>query len=796
MSSYIYSGQLFTVNAPLDLAKNELRNAVVQNLGSAPGTPGNAQIYVDTSVSTDYTFKIYTKHNNVAGWLALDPMTTQGDIIVGGANGFPQRLAAGTSTYVLTSNGVGAIPSWQTVPSGFADPMTQIGDIIYRNGSNVTSALHGSASNGINFLQEVTSGGTPGAPTWVGSTGSGSVVLGTSPTVTNIIHAAGTITVAPENYTSGPLLTTPVAGAFEFLTDAIYFTITTGAARKTIAFTDSTLTGKISNLVGAAWATPYQSATDTTTMLANPARANSVFLSGNSAAPSWSGGTLTLPASGSLSIPAFAVSFANAFSTTGAYAIGLTASAASTVAMPASTSAIMNYATSNPATANLLAYSGGASGLISYVAAPSVLSGLQQTTNGAAPIWVTATGTGAPVNASSPTITTPTINTGGTLASGTLGVSSGATINIASGASLTIASGATFTSANTPVNANDVVNKAYADNLIQGLSQKPTARVATTAALSPANTYANGTAGLGATLTATGNGVLTVDGIATVLGDIILVKNEAAPANNGLYNVTTAGTAGVPYVLTRNLDLDTANEYLGAFIPVDSEGTTNKNSLWLLSTVGAITVGTTALTFVQLNGATDLIQGTGITISGNTISLATGIITAGGPTGNATTVPIITYNGSGQLTAVSTATISGVSPVGAALTTGSMWVGVAGAAAAVAGNTTATKMFASMTSSVLNWGTLASGDVTGALGFTPPKKYSTTITGSGTSGAFTINHNLGTRIVTVQVYDNNLSTTSGNLIGVDVTSTDANNVTVTYGTAVPGAATHTVVVIG
>jgi hypothetical protein len=47
-----------------------------------------------------------------------NPMTTQGDIIYGGASGLPTRLAAGTSTHVLTSNGAGAAPSWQASGGG------------------------------------------------------------------------------------------------------------------------------------------------------------------------------------------------------------------------------------------------------------------------------------------------------------------------------------------------------------------------------------------------------------------------------------------------------------------------------------------------------------------------------------------------------------------------------------------------------------------------------------------------------------------------------------------------------
>lgn len=59
--------------------------------------------------------------------------------------------------------------------------------------------------------------------------------------------AAGT---APLKFNSGSLLTSPEAGAMEFLTDGLYFTITTGAARKTIAFTDSNITGTAANVTG------------------------------------------------------------------------------------------------------------------------------------------------------------------------------------------------------------------------------------------------------------------------------------------------------------------------------------------------------------------------------------------------------------------------------------------------------------------------------------------------------------------------------------------------------------------
>ena len=191
-------------------------------------------------------------------------------------------------------------------------------------------------------------------------------------------------------------------------------------------------------------------------------------------------------------------------------------------------------------------------------------------------------------------------------------------------AGTTIITGITLTSATVtglpaPTGASDAVNKGYVDTTIQGLSPKASATWATAAALA-ANTYANGASGVGATLTATGNGALSVDGGSPAVNDRVLVKNEVAAANNGLYTVTAAGSVSTAYVLTRHVDMDQAAEVLGAFIAVESGGTANSNTLWLCTTTGAVTVGTTAITFTQLNSATSLSAGPGINIGAGTIS--------------------------------------------------------------------------------------------------------------------------------------------------------------------------------
>src|SRR5258708_3402495 len=75
----------------------------------------------------------------------------------------------------------------------------------------------------------------------------------------------------------------------------------------------------------------------------------------------------------------------------------------------------------------------------------------------------------------------------------------------------------------------------------QGLTTYTAVLAASTGALTA--TYANGALGVGATLTNSGAQVaLTLDGVTLAVNDRVLIKNQAAPAQNGIYTVTTVGT--------------------------------------------------------------------------------------------------------------------------------------------------------------------------------------------------------------------------------------------------------------
>lgn len=121
---------------------------------------------------------------------------------------------------------------------------------------------------------------------------------------------------------------------------------------------------------------------------------------------------------------------------------------------------------------------------------------------------------------------------------------------------------------------------------------KSAADVATTANF--ASTYANGASGVGATLTASAVGVTTIDGIALTAGMRVLVKDQTTAAQNGIYTVTTAGTASVATVLTRSTDADTSARLAGATITVD-QGTVNGSALFSNNFKKAGVIGTTSI---------------------------------------------------------------------------------------------------------------------------------------------------------------------------------------------------------
>jgi hypothetical protein len=157
-----------------------------------------------------------------------------------------------------------------------------------------------------------------------------------------------------------------------------------------------------------------------------------------------------------------------------------------------------------------------------------------------------------------------------------------------------------------PTQPLQAATKQYADNLAQGLDAKQSARVATTSTIPNFNTAAPN----------------VMDGVSLVQGDRILVKDQTAPNQNGLYVVTTLGT-GANGVWTRAADMDTWAEVPAAYVFVE-EGSVNADTGWLSTANQGGTLGTSNIPWVQFSGGGSITAGAGMTKAGNTLDVVAG----------------------------------------------------------------------------------------------------------------------------------------------------------------------------
>jgi hypothetical protein len=160
-----------------------------------------------------------------------------------------------------------------------------------------------------------------------------------------------------------------------------------------------------------------------------------------------------------------------------------------------------------------------------------------------------------------------------------------------------------ITSLGTPTDATDAATKAYVDSVTEGLHIHESVVAATTANVNLANALENGD---------------TLDGITLATGNRILVKNQTTTSENGIYVVQASGQP------TRATDFDTATEVdSGDFVFVYS-GTANASTGWVQTNKPA-TIGTDPIVFTQFSGAGTYLAGNGLTLTGNSFSINTGV---------------------------------------------------------------------------------------------------------------------------------------------------------------------------
>jgi fiber protein len=146
-----------------------------------------------------------------------------------------------------------------------------------------------------------------------------------------------------------------------------------------------------------------------------------------------------------------------------------------------------------------------------------------------------------------------------------------------------------------PVNPQDAATRAWVlANVAGGVVSSTTVMAASTANL-------------------TLSGTQTVDGIALSAGNTILVKDQTTQSGNGIYTVAAGAW-------TRMTAMDTWAEVPGMLVSVQ-QGTVNHDTVWLSTADAGGTLGTTAITFTQLPGPSDITAGAGLLRTGQVIDV-------------------------------------------------------------------------------------------------------------------------------------------------------------------------------
>jgi len=145
--------------------------------------------------------------------------------------------------------------------------------------------------------------------------------------------------------------------------------------------------------------------------------------------------------------------------------------------------------------------------------------------------------------------------------------------------------------------------------------------------------------GVGATFTYA-TGALTIDSVVVNVGDRILLQNQTAPEQNGIYVCNVAGATGIAAILQRSADMQNIEQIRGGFYVSVSAGTVNASSIWCIIEPLPAHFGLDGLVFSAASasglGTLASQNANAVNITGGTIVGITDLAVADGGTGAST----------------------------------------------------------------------------------------------------------------------------------------------------------------
>lgn len=194
-----------------------------------------------------------------------------------------------------------------------------------------------------------------------------------------------------------------------------------------------------------------------------------------------------------------------------------------------------------------------------------------------------------------------------------------------------------FVTDKSPTLANELASKEYVDLFAtaalviqQAVSAASTVNLTGTYVDGPTAGVGNSTLGVGASLHANANGVLSLDGYTPAVDDRVLIKDQTTEFQNGFYVVKDTGSGSAPWILERTQDFDQPDEIVAGAFTFVTNGTVNQANGFVLIEItpafppeGAGFVGFSTLAFTQFSAAGQVEAGDGLFKDGSTINVGT-----------------------------------------------------------------------------------------------------------------------------------------------------------------------------